>query len=480
MELGFDILQEPWIPVVTLKGEIVWMGIVEILTQYPQCKAIQDPSPLVEYGIYRFLIVFLMDALRPESIEDLEELLDTGQFEEGAIRNYIERCRSEGVSFDLFDPNRPFMQTTVDKRWDRQIKPVTTLDYSVPNGNNHIHFNHRRKGEVYSPGKAMRMLLAAQIFCTAGVQSYPSNVNGAPPWFFLIQGNNLFETLVQNMICQDQINVPFDAPPVFWRNTEIVESKKQVAQTSWLYGMLFPARRIHLLPQEDGTVAELYFSQGMNYIDPANWRDPHVAYWVSKEKRSNWKPKAEIAVWQNLINIIDTERRCAPQVLSNYRQLGRGDVAVLWLYGVATHQASYLQTMKCTLRLPLGIVGNSTAEEFVQSFIDTANLLAQMVQRTLKSPEIPTVSCKQGVQRFYAFSEQSLFQVLDRLCDREVNWKELLQEMEDTLLTYAFDCISEELNKLMLRGRAMVETAEVQQREWKKARKTIKRKWNHE
>ena len=161
MELGFDILQEPWIPVVTLKGEIVWMGIVEILTQSPQCKAIQDPSPLVEYGIYRFLIVFLMDALRPESIEDLEELLDTGQFEEGAIRNYIERCRSEGVSFDLFDPNRPFMQTTVDKRWDRQIKPVTTLDYSVPNGNNHIHFNHRRKGEVYSPGKAMRMLLAA-------------------------------------------------------------------------------------------------------------------------------------------------------------------------------------------------------------------------------------------------------------------------------------------------------------------------------
>ena len=38
------------------------------------------------------------------------------------------------------------------------------------------------------------MMLAAQIFCTAGAQGYPSNVNGAPPWFTLIRGKNLFQT----------------------------------------------------------------------------------------------------------------------------------------------------------------------------------------------------------------------------------------------------------------------------------------------
>lgn len=56
----------------------------------------------------------------------------------------------------------------------------------------------------------------------------------------------------------------------------------------------------------------------------------------------------------------------------------------------------------------------------------------------------------------------------------------LLQETEDKLLARAAACISEELNSLRLRGRAMLETAEAQQREWNKARKTIKRKWNHE
>ena len=227
-------------------------------------------------------------------------------------------------------------------------------------------------------------------------------------------------------------------------------------------------------------MAELYFSQGMNYLDPANWRDPHVTYWLTQERRSNWKPKTEVAVWQNLANLIDTVHQCTPQVLSNYKSLDSEEMVVLQLYGVATNQANYLQSEKCALRLPLGIVGNDVAEGFVQSFIGTAKLLATTVYRALKHKEIPEVCRKQGVQRFYAASEQYLFQVLDLLCDGRVDPIKLLQETEDKLLAHASACISEELNSLRLRGRAMLETAEAQQREWNKARKTIKRKWNHE
>ena len=236
------------------------------------------------------------------------------------------------------------------------------------------------------------------------------------------------------MIYRDQIKVPFDDPPVFWRNTAVVESKKAVAQTSWLYRMLFPARRIHLLPREDGTVAELYFSQGMNYLDPANWRDPHVTYWLTQERRSNWKPKTEVAVWQNLANLIDTEHQCTPQVLSNYKSSDSEAMVVLQLYGVATNQASYLQSEKCAPRLPLGIVGNDVAEGFVQSFIDTAKLLATTVYRALKHKRDPGGVPQARVRWFYAASEQSLFQVLDLLCDSRADPMKLLQETEDKLL----------------------------------------------
>lgn len=63
---------------------------------------------------------------------------------------------------------------------------------------------------------------------------------------------------------------------------------------------------------------------------------------------------------------------------------------------------------------------------------------------------------KQGVQRFYAASEQSLFQGLDLLCDSRADPMKLLQETEDKLLARAAACISEELNSLRLRGRAML------------------------
>ena len=96
--------------------------------------------------------------LRPEDTEALEELLEEGQFDPDEIRDYVAMCQAEGVSFDLFDEERPFLQTTYRVEWDQKPKPVSVLDYTVPNGNNHIHFDPRQEQMAYTPGKALRML----------------------------------------------------------------------------------------------------------------------------------------------------------------------------------------------------------------------------------------------------------------------------------------------------------------------------------
>ena len=75
---------------------------------------------MVEYSVYRFLIVFLMDMLRPEDEEVLEELLDEGQFDWDTIQRYVRQCEQEGVSFDLFDSERPFLQTRYRADWEIQ------------------------------------------------------------------------------------------------------------------------------------------------------------------------------------------------------------------------------------------------------------------------------------------------------------------------------------------------------------------------
>lgn len=127
MKASFQILTQPWIPVKELDGSMKELSLLETLERAHLLSEIQDPSPMVEYSVYRFLIVFLMDMLRPEDEEVLEELLDEGQFDWDTIQRYVRQCEQEGVSFDLFDSERPFLQTRYRADWDRDPKPVSTL-----------------------------------------------------------------------------------------------------------------------------------------------------------------------------------------------------------------------------------------------------------------------------------------------------------------------------------------------------------------
>ena len=479
MRASFNVLHDPWIPIVDMKGERRELGVLDTLRNAHELRAVSDASPMVEYSVYRFLTVLLMDALRPEELEDLAGLLEEGRFDAEKLNEYVETCEKEGVSFDLFDEENPFMQTPIVPEWDRKTKPAAVLDYAVPSGNNHLHFDHQVEREAYSAAKSMRMMLAAQMFCTSAAQGYPSNVNGAPPWLVLIDGDNLFETLVLNMVCTDQIRIAFDEPPVIWRNTGTVESKRKVAQTSWLYGMIFPARRIHLVPGEDGTVTEVYLSQGMNYVDPANWQDPHVVYIVNDKGKFNWKPAADFSVWQNLASLINTRHQCAPQTLANYRELHTYGVVRLTMYAVATSQASYLQSARIDLRLPLEVVGDENAEEFITSYTQTAKVLSKTVSSALKYKEIPEVVRRSAVREYYTFVEQNLFELLNRLSVIRDGYSDLLREAEEQLLSELARCTQEKLSELTLRGRALVDTAELRQKEINSARKFIRRKWEN-
>ena len=128
MSETFDVLSEGWIPVIDLTGERRKLGIWETLETANTLREISDISAMVEYGLYRFLGVFLMDALRPRTIGNLEDLLEDGKFPMDSIAEYVQICRREGVSFDLFDPKRPFMQTPYCPEWDEKKTPIGKLD----------------------------------------------------------------------------------------------------------------------------------------------------------------------------------------------------------------------------------------------------------------------------------------------------------------------------------------------------------------
>ena len=228
MSVHFSVLDEPWLPALTMEGKTQMYGLRELFAQAHQLRALTDASPLVEYGLYRLLCVFLMDALRPQDELALEEILAAGSFDMTQLDDYFARCRQDGCSFDLFDLERPFLQTPYRAAWDKAPKPASTLDVTIPNGNNHTHFDHRRNAVIgFSYAQAARFLPAVQLFCTAGAQGYPSGPNGAPPYYAVIMGDNLFEALVLSMVGQDSVRGAYDIPPAPWRSAIEIEPKKR-------------------------------------------------------------------------------------------------------------------------------------------------------------------------------------------------------------------------------------------------------------
>lgn len=459
MRASFNVLTEGWIPVVQQDGERKLLGVVDVLRQAHTLREISDPSPMVEYSLYRFLSVFLMDALRPEDLEDLEDIIADGAFDFGKIEAYITLCQNEGVSFDLFDEARPFLQTPHDDNWDKATKSAAALDYTLPTGNNHTHYEHSGESVSLSFAEAARLLVPVQLFCTAGVQGYPSNVSSSPPYYTLVKGSNLFETLSFSLTAVDRISIPFDAPPVIWRNTGAIEPKRVVAETSWLYGMLFPARRVHLIA-DNGRVREVTLIQGLNY--KGDWDDPHVTYRLMKEGRTPWRPNQEKAIWRNLDDLVDVRGKKAPYVLRQYFELEKEtDTASITLYGVQTNQASYLGTFQFDLEIPARLAEDTERVGCLTACIGAAEELAKGLRHSLSGiSEIPDTIVAQAVQEYYDCCEQIVWTFCrNYLGEQEADPKEAYTAWSDKIVSFACEVRSNTLTKLRLRAHTMVEAA---------------------
>ena len=459
MTASFQVLDQGWIPVITANGEERLLGIRQTLLQAHLLREVSCASPLEEYSIYRFLGLFLMDALRPESELDLEDLLEQGQFSETEIEKYISDCQEEGVTFDLFDETRPFLQSTIDPTIEKEIKPTSVLDCTRPSGNNHTHFVHSTESATLSPDSAMRLLLATYLFCTAAAQGYPSGVYASPPFFGVIKGRNLFETLTYTLLPTDSIGIPFDKPPVLWRRTDPIVPKRGIGSTSWLQGMLFPTRRIHLVPDENGQVTGVYLCQGENFINKESWHDPYAAYRKNDQTVFPLRPSADRAIWRNLCDIVDIPGGRAPVLLEQYRRLCADQRVGMTLYGVETSQASYLGIYRHDLSFPLSLTENDANVELLSVCIAASEELAKSLKQALVNTNaLREGEAVQAVQEYYRHCETRFWSLCEEAA-QSVDKKQLYQSFCADICSIADRSFSEQISGKNLRASALAAAA---------------------
>ena len=417
--MGFDVMREPWIGCLGLDGEKRCLSIWELLLHAQELQEVVDISPLQEYGIYRLLTVLVMDMCRPQGKSDLEELLDAGHFEEAQLSAYVAECEKEGPCFDLFDPIHPFLQDAYEERYDKgKVRPVSRLFYELPSGGTHMHFTHQREdAHVFTYAQCARMLCAVQVFSTAGTHLL-SGINGAPPYYVLIRGENLYQTLILNCIPKTSETVKeYEKPGPAYRNTLACTPNQKVAQVSLLEGMTLRPKRICLIDEGNGQVRQTYLQEGCDFVGYGTWRDPHTL--VNPETKSSIKPSLDKDTWRN-VSLLFGGKETAPLTVRGNQDILPTELLQINLYGVVTNQASYKAWMKDTLVLPKEIILDPCKSEEAYGYVAFAEsvgaCLKKVVANLAKVNRMTQTSNSRGsnvitrtMQRYYAQVRDGLF-----------------------------------------------------------------------
>jgi len=481
--ISFNVLKEPWIPLVDLEGKQVELGILPCLLSAHEYSEIIDSTPITEFGMYRLLVAFVLDALveagrYPQDVYDLRDLLDEGRLDHTILDNYVNIC---GNVFELFDVNKPFLQTIMS---NNEVESPARLFPSVPSGTNVAFWKHGRQEDLAIEAKvAVRWLTSVPPFMIAGGSGYSPSINATPPIYVMPVGKNLFETVI--------INIPLGESfkngqnnSVAWRKT--VPPGQQFAHVDILEGLTWRPRKIQLIPSlaniNSLSVNTMKFANGDK--SGFDWTDPNVAYEYSEKGRTSVRMKENRPLW----------RDAGPLLLLDNKQIGTGigkrgsqrpnivDVSFrisddnpfvkVNLYGMRADKAKIFEWTKSAYSIPKKLGRNTRLGSLVHSEIllasDAANVLRGAIKmlypREGEGSKTPFLTVGIRAERlFWTRSESAFYDLLaafnslpddavddiDLIKHSRKNWREEIKKNIFELFNFASKDIDTDSDMLM-------------------------------
>ncbi|MHA6802944.1 type I-E CRISPR-associated protein Cse1/CasA [Salinifilum ghardaiensis] len=259
----FDLLTEPWLPVVTCDGKTDEVSLREAFTRAHELRWLEGESPVVTAALHRMLLAFAHRCYGPKDDAAWERLwkassLHENEQDEQAFEEYVERFSDR---FDLFHPERPFMQAPGLR--EKAPGSVSQLLPHRATGNNATLFDHTTSDEhvAISPAQAARWLVTLQAFDAGGMKTPyrtdKSSEAGLANRFAttLVEGSTLHETLVLNMPLYHpdagypEPSFPEDCPVWELDDPPGPEPDQQGrAPYGWTDVLTWPSRRVLLHP----------------------------------------------------------------------------------------------------------------------------------------------------------------------------------------------------------------------------------------
>ncbi|MFF1560978.1 type I-E CRISPR-associated protein Cse1/CasA [Streptomyces sp. NPDC058279] len=292
---GFDLRDEPWIPVRLGSGASVMVGLRELFHRAHEIEDLELPVPPVASGLLRLLAavtarIKVHDGIAlddedladepPEWVRVRNRVLRQKAFDADAVDEYLD-CRVSQGRFDLFHPERPFMQDPrlrtecVDGKGLPNPSGVNKLVLGRPTGvNGAVLFGHfTDTAPLPVPAAEAAWHLIAQLYygpsgqCTPRriTTVKPGNGDAGPlrkslsyhPW-----ADSLYTTLILSVPAPTVGEPdPFDACP--WEEESLPDPLGAVPSPSWP-GRLLTGRIRHaalLVPSPDGkSITDAYLT----------------------------------------------------------------------------------------------------------------------------------------------------------------------------------------------------------------------------
>lgn len=466
MNKRFNLLDEQWIPVRMVDGQLRHVGLIKLFEQVKEIRALAETSPPSLIALYRVLLAITHRALTcaKGTWKDKDRSV---WYREGlpqrAVRDYLEHWRDR---FWLFHPEQPFMQVaalaTAEETRDK--KPWTQVSLASVCGNAPIVFDHSYDGapKAIEPSEAIRTLIGFLQFTPGGLVRVMRCSDNAGPLAntaaVLPIGETLNETLC--LALHPSTSTEIDDPPSWEQpviSTEGLRAAPSLAKgNNDRYTRL---SRAVLLDSEDGSAIQwVRFAVGVALKNEENAPDPMASYRAGSKGLVRLGFTEARAIWRDLPILLPDAEGKASQAASvlgwaaNLRAI-LGDFQadeVLLVAGVAcepARQAKLLRWRSEQIALPVLLLANAGSAGYVRTEVKRAETVYDQLRTiaiSMIAATMPTAASKDTRGRardlfdagpaaatFFASAERALPRLLREIADgageeAHLHWSESL------------------------------------------------------
>lgn len=311
----FNLIDESWIRVINDECRVDEISLAELFKNAHKYKDLCGEIPTQDFALFRFLLAILHTVIsrfdingEPLPLKDNEDALDrweefwhAGRFPDEVISDYLESYRE---SFYLFHPERPFYQCEHAKVGTEYSTAKLYGDLSE--SNNKVRMFSMLSGKeknsmTFSEAARWLMYLNAFDGCVKATSEFRAALKALdkkPPsistgWLgqlglICVLGNNLFETLMLNLVLmyQEKDGVYPKEKPI-WEFEKIPDGEcvKIVCPDNLAQLYTLQSRRLYLKKENKKVIG--FYGLGGNFFDKENDFIEPMTVWRAPKKDSN-------------------------------------------------------------------------------------------------------------------------------------------------------------------------------------------------